>query len=64
MAGDNARLSKLLFEARELVDMLRVITHDDGWPLRVREDIDAYRAERGWSPHGFGGEEEEDAQPQ
>jgi hypothetical protein len=36
MAGDNARLSKLLFEARELVDMLGVIVQSkagvpDGW---------------------------------
>jgi hypothetical protein len=69
MAGDSARLSKLLFEARELVDMWRnhveYATGDvDNWPRRVRDEIDAYRAERGWSPHGFGGEEEEDAQRQ
>jgi hypothetical protein len=64
MSGE-ARLSKLLFEARELVDMWR--THvwattgkADEWSSRVRDEIDAYRAEQGWSRHGFGGEEQEE----
>jgi hypothetical protein len=60
---DGARLSKLLFEARELIDMLQdQIEVRSGRPStftrRVRDDIDLYRAEQGWSPHGFGGEEE------
>lgn len=59
--SDAARLSKLLFEARELVDMLSSITEarsgrPDTWSRRVRDELDAYRAEQGWSPHGFGGE--------
>lgn len=58
---DDARLSKLLFEARELIDMyadmVRAQTASGyGWPERVRDEIDAYRAEHGWSPNGFGGE--------
>lgn len=58
---DNARLSKLLFTAREAIEMLADIvsarTHQN--PLHLRElvcEIDNYRADRGWSPHGFGGE--------
>lgn len=59
--GD-AELSKLLFEARELIEMLADIQkartgESAAWPLRVVSQIDAYRAERGWNPHGFGGEE-------
>lgn len=62
--SDAARLSKLLFEARELIDMWNAVIkgqtgQDDGWSARVRDEIDAYRAERGWSPHGFGGEDGE-----
>jgi hypothetical protein len=61
---DPAQLSKLLFEARELVDMLGDMVAArtggaDDWSRRVRDEIDAYRAERGWSPHGFGGEQRE-----
>lgn len=64
MPGDAARLSKLLFEAREIVDMYRTVVWSqtgkaDPWASRVRDEIDAYRAERGWSRHGFGNEEEE-----
>ena len=29
----------------------------DPWSRRVVEEIDTYRAERGWSPDGFGGED-------
>lgn len=55
-----AALSKLLFEAREICDMYHDVCHEpvDGWCARVRDGIDHYRAERGWSPHGFGFEEE------
>lgn len=60
-SADNARLSKLLFTAREAIEMLADIvsarTHQN--PLHLRElvcEIDNYRADRGWSPHGFGGE--------
>jgi len=58
---DAARLSKLLFEAREQIDMLNGIVESqsgrvDNWSRRVRDEIDAYRAEQGWSADGFGGE--------
>ena len=58
-----AELSRLLWEAREQIDMWadtvaartgREPTHT----LSVRDRIDAYRAEQGWSPDGFGGEAE------
>lgn len=57
-----ARLSRMLFEAREQCDMLADIVaaqsgRRDTWATCVRDEIDAYRAEQGWSPHGFGGEE-------
>lgn len=32
----------------------------DEWSRRVVAELDAYRAERGWSPHGFGGENDRD----
>lgn len=62
VSSEAARLSKLLFEARELIDMLGVIVESkagipDRWSARVRDEIDAYLAERGWGSHGFGGEE-------
>jgi hypothetical protein len=67
------RLSKLLWEARELCDMYGDIVNltpkvtlwkMDGpnYPHRVRDEIDAYRAEKGWSPNGFGGEMDSDLQ--
>lgn len=50
-------LSRMTFEARELIDMLVDITRGrDTWAERARDEIDAYRAGRGWSPDGFGGE--------
>jgi hypothetical protein len=56
-----ARLSRLLFEAREQIDMWAdVVESRTGqsaeYVRRVVAEIDAYRAEHGWSPHGFGGE--------
>lgn len=62
--GDAARLSRILFEARERVEMaLEVVEIQSGqvdtWGRRLRDEIDEYRAERGWSPHGFGGEVDE-----
>jgi hypothetical protein len=60
---DAARLSRLLFEAREQIDMWGdVVEARSGqhsarrYPDQVRDEIDAYRAEQGWSPNGFGGE--------
>ncbi len=60
--SEDARLSRLLFEARELAEMLADIVEmrgrgrKDDWSRRFIAEVDAYRAERGWSPHGFGGE--------
>lgn len=61
--SDDRRLSKLLFEARdELENWADVVEASAGrTALDVRHlvgRIDDYRAERGWSPHGFGGEGE------
>jgi hypothetical protein len=58
---DNARLSRLLFAAREQIAMwAEVVEKRAGRPAtdvrQVLDEIDAYRAERGWSAHGFGGE--------
>jgi hypothetical protein len=60
---DSARLSKLLWEAREICEKyyhttLGLHVKRDDSVLRVYSDIDDYRAERGWSPNGFGGETE------
>lgn len=62
--GPVARLSRLMFEAREIVDMFRDLVEgrvgrQDEWSRRVIAEIDTYRASRGWSPDGFGGEQEE-----
>lgn len=59
--GGDAELSKLLFEAREQLDMWAdIVEVKSGVPARYPREvvarIDAYRAERGWSPDGFGGE--------
>jgi hypothetical protein len=58
---DPTRLSRLLFDARERLDMQIDVVESqtgqrDGHGRRLRDEIDAYRAEQGWSPHGFGGE--------
>jgi len=55
------QLSKLLFEARELIDMLGDIVEGrtgqtDTWSHRVRDEIDEFRQSQGWAPDGFGGE--------
>ena len=60
-APDPARLSKLLFESREQCEMwadtieYRTGVHNSH-SRRLVAKIDAYRAEQGWSPAGFGGE--------
>lgn len=60
--NDNARLSKLLFEAQEAVDMYADVVERrsgkrNGWLRKLSEEIGTYRTEKGWSPNGFGGEE-------
>lgn len=57
----SADLSRLLFEARESVEMWADVVEarmgvPDSYTRGLVERLDAYRAERGWSPHGFGGE--------
>jgi hypothetical protein len=60
--NEAARLSRLLFDAREAVEMYADVVEGRAWLesaavlRRLVADIDAYRVERGWSPHGFGGE--------
>lgn len=53
-------LSRLLFEARESCEMWADVVEKrvgpDTYTRGLVERIDAYRAARGWSPHGFGGE--------
>jgi hypothetical protein len=58
---DAPLLSRLLFESRERVEMAadmveRRTGQTDDWGRRLVAEIDAYRAGRGWSPNGFGGE--------
>lgn len=59
----NRELSKLLFEAREEIEMWAdVVEARTGKSASQTRDVlarlDQYRAERGWSPHGFGYEDE------
>lgn len=61
----NAELSRLLFEAREQIEMWADVVEArtgqrDTWARSVLARLDAYRAERGWSPNGFGGEHDRD----
>lgn len=55
------RLSRILWESRERVEMAADVVERrtgqrDDWGRRLVAEIDAYRAEQGWSPDGFGGE--------
>lgn len=59
--SDPARLSRILFEARERIDMAVDMVESrtgrvDAHGRNLRDEIDAYRREQGWSPHGFGDE--------
>ena len=58
---DAPRLSKMLFESREAVEMYADIVEsrtgaEDTWLRRLVNEIDLYRQQRGWSRHGFGNE--------
>jgi hypothetical protein len=59
-SADAARLSKLLFESREAVEMwadtVEHFASQDGYLRQLVQQIDEYRQERGWSSGGFGGE--------
>lgn len=54
-------MSRMLFGAREFLDMLldiveiRMGRRDEALAALI-EEIDGYRARRGWSADGFGGE--------
>lgn len=55
------KLSRLLFEARESVEMLAEIVESripgqDIHNRRIIAEIDDFRVARGWNPDGFGGE--------
>ncbi|MFJ1539220.1 hypothetical protein ACIODS_11825 [Micromonospora chalcea] len=60
--SEAALLSRMLFEAREQAEMFAdLIERQTGGggmtqARRLVREIDAYRAARGWSPDGFGGE--------
>lgn len=58
---ERQNLSRMLFEARERVEMTADVIEasgkQDAWGRQLVNDIDEYRAARGWSPHGFGDEE-------
>jgi len=61
--NENAKLSKLLFDAREAVEMYADVTEFQmrrpaDFLRRIVSEIDEYRAGRGWSAGGFGGESE------
>jgi hypothetical protein len=61
--NDEAQLSRMLFSARESIEMLADMVEarmgvPDAYNRGLVAEIDAYRAERGWSPNGFGGEDE------
>ena len=63
-----ANLSRLLFMAREELDMWAdVVEARTGQPAtstrRLIADIDQMRAAEGWSPHGFGSEDDDSAGP-
>lgn len=61
-------LSRILWNAREqIAEWIDVVEARMSRPHAhgrvVLAQIDAYRAERGWSPHGFGGESDDEPEP-
>ena len=63
MSKDAKLVSRLLFEARERVEMSADVVEiqsgkTDTWGRRLIAEIDTYRTSQGWSPYGFGDEEE------
>jgi len=66
---DAPKLSRLLFQAREAIDMFGDIVEartgkKDNYSRALRDEIDLYREEQGWSPHGFGGEDADEGDTQ
>jgi hypothetical protein len=58
---DNPRLSRMLFEARDNLEMFADIAEAElsqpaDYLRNLIKEIDDYRAAQGWSPDGFGGE--------
>jgi len=56
---DPVVVSRLLFEAREIISMHRDgVEHRTGqrddWSRRLIAEIEEFRAVQGWTPHGFG----------
>jgi len=56
-----AELSRMLWDARETAEMYADVVQSrmgtaDMHNLALRDRIDAFRAEQGWNPNGFGGE--------
>lgn len=56
---DAATVSRLLFQAREVIEMTCVLSEarigrGDRFLRRLLTEIDAFRAAQGWSPHGYG----------
>lgn len=59
----NAQLSRMLFSARESIEMFADLVEaqtgrTDEYNRRLVAEIDEYRYMRGWSLHGFGGEDD------
>lgn len=59
-----AELSKLLFLSRESIEMFADIVESQSSKVAAHQrklvnDIDDYRIEQGWNPHGFGGEDDD-----
>ena len=62
LPSDAAQLSRLLWDAREAIDMFAAVTNRRAGTqsrhlLSLVAEIDQYRADRGWSPNGYGGEQ-------
>jgi len=60
-SGEAQKVSRLLWEAREIASMYYDVIKkrtglNDHYSSRLIRQIDAYRALKGWSPDGFGGE--------
>lgn len=62
MMSENARLSKMLYESREAIEMFSDMVEirlgeRDKYLDGIVRNIDEFREEKGWNPSGFGGEQ-------